>query len=122
MARSRAPRLDEVEAAVRDPDRLDALRRVNLLDTPAEEAFDRLARLSSQVLRAPVALVTLIDEDRQFFKATIGVPEDIRLARQTPLTHSFCRHTMALGSPLVVADARIDSRSYATTRRSGSSA
>ena len=59
--------------AVGSPDRLEALRRLELLDTPSEEAFDRLARIASAALDAPVALVSLVDEDRQFFKAGVGL-------------------------------------------------
>jgi PAS domain-containing protein len=77
-----------------------------LLDTPAEESFDRLTRLASRILRAPVALVSLVDEDRQFFKSCIGLPEPWSSRRQTPLSHSFCQYTIASGGPLVVEDAR----------------
>ena len=53
------------------------------------------------MLNAPVALVSLIDEDRQFFKSAIGVEE-----RETPLSHSFCQHAIASREPLIVEDAR----------------
>src|SRR4051794_22450404 len=86
--------------------RLNALRRTALLDTPAEERFDRLTRLAARVLHAPAALVSLVDEDRQFFKSCVGLPEPWASLRQPPLTHSFCRHVVPLGEPLVVPDAR----------------
>ena len=98
----------DVLTAVHDPDRLEALRRTALLDSPPEPAFDRLTRLASTMLRAPVALVSLVDQDRQFFKAELGLPEPWSSQRQTPLSHSFCRHVVADGAPLVVADARLD--------------
>ncbi len=91
---------------ITDPERLAALRRLVLLDTPAEAAFDRLATLATRLLRAPVALVTLVDRDRQFFKSCIGVPEPWAAARQTPLSHSFCQHVVGARAPLVVEDAR----------------
>ena len=94
--------------ALSDPDRLAELRRVRLLDTPAEEAFDRLARLAARLLRAPVALISLVDEERQFFKSCIGLAEPWGSARQTPLSHSVCQYEVATGFPLVVADARVD--------------
>ena len=97
-----------VTRAVRDPARLAALRSAGLLDTPPEESFDRLVRLSSQVLRAPIALVTLVDEERQFFKAGHGLPPPIAAARETPLSHSFCQHVVARRQPLVIPDARLD--------------
>jgi GAF domain-containing protein len=91
---------------VRDPQRLAALQRLALLDTPAEAAFDRLTGLATRVLRAPVALVALVDADRQFFKSCVGLPEPWATRRQTPLSHSFCRHEVAACAPLVIEDAR----------------
>jgi GAF domain-containing protein len=91
---------------VRDGERLRALRETGLLDTPAEDAFDRPARLAAKVLHAPVALVSLVDEDRQFFKSCLGLPEPWAGARETPLTHSFCQHAVAQRRPLLVEDAR----------------
>jgi signal transduction histidine kinase len=96
----------EVQHALRRERRLDALRRTALMDTPAEEAFDRLSRLASRVIKVPVGLVTLVDRDRQFFKSCVGLPPPWCDMRQTPLTHSFCMHVVATGKPLVVQDAR----------------
>jgi signal transduction histidine kinase len=92
--------------ALRDPSRLAALRETALLDTPPEEAFDRLTRLASHALNVPVALVSLVAEDRQFFKSCIGLDEPWASARETPLSHSFCQHAVASGEPLVIDDAR----------------
>jgi hypothetical protein len=72
--------------AIRDPERLALLRRTRLLDAPPEPAFDRLTRLASRLVNAPIALVTLIDEDRQFFLSCVGLPEPLTVARQTPLS------------------------------------
>jgi signal transduction histidine kinase len=96
----------ELQQTVSRQRRMDALRRTALLDSPVEEAFDRLARLTTRVLHVPVALVTLIDRDRQFFKSCVGLPAPWCTARQTPLTHSFCVHVVATGEPLVIEDAR----------------
>jgi PAS domain S-box-containing protein len=91
---------------LKDPARLDALWRSSLLDTPAEATFDRLTRLVTKVLHVPVALVSLVTEDRQFFKSCVGLPEPWASARQTPLTHSFCQHVVNANEPLLVRDAR----------------
>src|SRR4051812_44125767 len=98
--------LTDATAAVRDPARLEALRRTGLLDSEPSPGFDRLTRLASRVLNAPVALVSLVDEDRQFFKSCLGVPEPWASARETPLTHSFCQHALTSREPLIVDDAR----------------
>jgi PAS domain S-box-containing protein len=94
-----------------DPARLDALRASNLLDTDADERYDRLTRLVARVIGAPVATFTLVDADRQFWKSVAGeMPEPWASQRGTPLSHSFCAHVVASGAPLVVRDARLDPR------------
>jgi GAF domain-containing protein len=97
---------DPVARAVADPGRLAALARTGLLDTPTDERFDSLTRVASRVLKAPVALVSLVDSDRQFFKSCIGLPEPWASKRGTPLSHSFCQHAVAARQPLIVDDAR----------------
>ncbi|HTE70947.1 MAG TPA: GAF domain-containing protein, partial [Actinomycetes bacterium] len=91
-----------------DPGRLAALRQTNLLDTPAEEAFDRLARLAARVLDVAIAVVSLVDEDRQFLKACVGLPEPWASARQTPLSHALCQQLLVTRQPLVIRDLRRD--------------
>lgn len=71
-----------------------------------EEAFDRFTRAASQVLNVPVALISVLDGERQFFKSAVGLPEPFAAARETPLSHSFCQHVVTTGEPLIVADAR----------------
>ena len=95
-----------VAAAVRDPERLNALHGTGLPGTPAEERFDSLARLAARLLDAPVALVSLVDSDRQYFKSCLGMPEPWASQRWSPLSHSFCQHAVAARRPLVVRDAR----------------
>ena len=92
--------------AVQDPARVGALRGTGLLDSEPDPAFDRHVRLAAEVLNAPVALVSLVDEDRQFLKSCIGVDEPIASERETPLSHSFCQHAVAQREPLIVEDAR----------------
>lgn len=98
----------DLAAHVKNPARLAALKRVALLDTPTEEAFDRLSALAVRFLRAPVALVTLVDAERQFFKSCIGLPEPWLSRRETPLSHSFCQHNRVPRQPLLIEDARED--------------
>ena len=97
---------DDVPGALGNASRLEALRSTGAPDTPAEESFDRLTRLAARLLQAPAALVSLVDADRQFFKSCVGLPEPWQSRRQTPLSHSFCKHVVASGRPLVVDDAR----------------
>ncbi|CAN5652689.1 hypothetical protein BH23GEM6_BH23GEM6_11720 [soil metagenome] len=89
-----------------DPHRLFQLRATALLDAPTEEAFDRLTRLASKLLQAPLSTVTLVDDDRQFYVSCTGFPEPLATTRQTPLEFSFCRHTVVLGKPLIIPDVR----------------
>src|SRR5215471_11052399 len=101
---------DTLVDVVENEARLHALRRTALLDSPPEEAFDRLTRLATTVLRVPVALVSLVDRDRQFFKSHCGLPGPLASSRQTPLAQSFCQHAVGTREPLVVTDARRDPR------------
>jgi GAF domain-containing protein len=93
-------------AAVQDEGRLEALEATGLLDSDVSPSFDRLARLAAHVLDAPVALVSLVDKDRQFFKSCLGLPEPWAGRRESPLTHSFCQHAVANREPLLVTNAR----------------
>jgi GAF domain-containing protein len=90
------------------PDRLRALERANLLDTPPEEPFDRLARFTAQLLDVPVVLMSIVDRQRQFFKAQVGLQEPLNTTRQTPITHSFCQWVVTADEALIVEDARRD--------------
>src|SRR5215213_2402879 len=96
--------------AVSDPHRLRALEATELLDSPAEATFDRLTALATRILGVPVALVSLVTPDRQFFKSQCGLPAPYSERRETPLSHSFCRHVVEDGDALVVEDAREDPR------------
>ncbi len=86
-----------------DPDRLSALNETALLDSEPEPAFDRITRLAGKILGVPVALVSLVTENRQFFKSNIGLLEAMR---ETPLSYSFCQHVVQTAEPLVIADAQ----------------
>ena len=73
-------------------DRLAELHRTQLLDSPPDPAYDRIAEVAARMLEAPVALISLIDSDRQFFKSCVGLGEPWDSTRETPLSHSFCKH------------------------------
>jgi signal transduction histidine kinase/PAS domain-containing protein len=90
-----------------DPRRLDALRRTGLLDTPCEDSFDRVTHLAAMVLRTPMALTSLVDDQREFCKSSVGLPEPYATTCHIPLSHSFCQHVVRTGAPLIVADARV---------------
>ena len=86
--------------------RLRALERADLLDTPPEEPFDRLARLTAQLLNVPIVLMSIVDRQRQFFKAQVGLSAPVATKRQTPIAHSFCQWVVTADEDLVVDDAR----------------
>lgn len=82
-----------------------ALAAVGPLDTPPE-AFDGIVGLVAHALDADIALLSLLDGDRQFFSSASGPAGPVADAREAPLAHSFCRCVVETGAPLVVADAR----------------
>jgi sigma-B regulation protein RsbU (phosphoserine phosphatase) len=101
--------------AFRGPDtpeaaRLAALDSYGILDTPAERGFDDIVLLASRICNAPVALVSLVAADRQWFKARIGFDPP-----ETPLSHSVCAHTLQSPGLLVIPDLSADPR----TRHNG---
>ncbi len=85
--------------------RLAALHRYNILDAPAEPDFDNLVTLAAQLAGVPVAMISLMDHDRQWFLARKGVP-----LTQTPREIAFCAHTILDVVPVVVNDLRLDDR------------
>lgn len=90
------------------PERLRALERTGLVDTPAEEPFDRLTRLAAASVRAPSALLTLVLPGRVFVKSALGLPEPWAARRELPLGHTFCSRAVLSGTLLAVEDARAD--------------
>jgi GAF domain-containing protein len=88
-----------------EKERLKALRDLNLLDTPPEERFDRITRLVQRTFAVPMALVTLIDANRQWFKSKQGIE-----GSETPREVSFCGHAILSDEPLIVPDATKDPR------------
>ncbi len=88
--------------------RIQVLRATGLLDSPPDPEFDEFTRLLARLLKAPVACVSLVDENRQFLKSAFGLEEPVATTRETPLSHSFCKHAVSMRRPLVVDDARVD--------------
>ncbi|MGJ7915294.1 PAS domain-containing protein [Massilia sp. LXY-6] len=85
--------------------RIKALDSLDVLDTPAEQRFDRFTRLAAMTFGVPVALVSLVDEHRQWFKSRCGLAES-----EMPRSIAFCSHAVAQGDLLVVEDAARDPR------------
>jgi len=85
--------------------RLRALQQLDILDTVPEKRFDRITRLAQRFFNVPIALVTLIDSDRQWFKSSMGLD-----VNETPRDISFCGHTILEDETFVVTDAATDPR------------
>ena len=88
-----------------EKERLIALKGYNILDTLPEEQFDRLTELAAVICKVPIALVSLIDENRQWFKSRVGIS-----AEETPRSISFCQYAVAEGKVFEVTDALNDER------------
>ena len=86
--------------------RLSALQHYNVLDTPGEAVFDDIVRLARDICGSQVSLISLIDSDRQWFKAQIGLGE----LTETPREQSFCAHAIMSDELFVVEDASQDVR------------
>jgi len=80
--------------------RIRALRKYAILDTPEEPSFDRITRLAARVLGTPIATLTLVDEERQWFKSAYGLKE-----RENKRELSFCAHAILSDDVMVVPDA-----------------
>ncbi len=83
-----------------EAERLDALKRYNIMDTLPEEAFDRITRLVARQLNVQFALISLLDEERQWFKSRVGLD-----VSETPRELAFCAYTIMQDEPFIVEDA-----------------
>jgi PAS domain S-box-containing protein len=88
-----------------EADRLQALQQCKVLDTAPEKAFDDIARLAASICQTPIALVSLIDAERQWFKAKVGLA-----AAETHRNMAFCAHAILQSQVLVIPDAQADDR------------
>ena len=85
--------------------RLEALRRYEILDTAPEQMFDDIAHIASVIAQTPIASMTLVDEERQWFKAKVGLESS-----ETPREHAFCAYTILGDKTMIVEDAAADKR------------
>ena len=106
--------MTEIPAAVFDPRRIQLLKSYDILDTPPEPGFDDVVILARQICKTPIALVSLVDRDRQWFKAVSGL--DIC---ETPINQSVCAHSLAQRQTLNIPDLTRDERTKANTLVTG---
>jgi diguanylate cyclase (GGDEF)-like protein len=93
------------EKPINEDSRLKTLRSLHILDTPPEERFDRLTRMAKRLFDVPIALVSLVDENRQWFKSCIGLD-----ATETPRDISFCGHAILDEGIFIIPDTLQDAR------------
>lgn len=86
-------------------ERVAKLHQLAILDTPPEERFDRITRIAAATFDVPIALISLVDRDRQWFKSCVGLN-----TRETPREVAFCAHAVEQGADIVVPDTLLDER------------
>jgi GAF domain-containing protein len=93
------------EQPARERARLHVLNRYKILDTLSDQAFDSLTQLASTICEAPISLISLVDDKRQWFKSNVGLA-----ATETPREFAFCAHAIQQDDLLIVEDAQADAR------------
>ncbi|KKL16695.1 hypothetical protein LCGC14_2493000, partial [marine sediment metagenome] len=96
----------EYDNPIRDARRIQTLRSYSVLDTESEAAFDEIVSLVASICDKPVALISLVDEERQWFKAELGFGR-----RETPLDQSICAKVMFADDVVIIKDTLLDPRS-----------
>ncbi len=96
---------DRDSESSREAARMEVVKSLNILDSEREWFFDAVVALTLHICNAPVGAISIVDTDRQWFKAAFGIAVE-----ETPRSISFCTHTIQQYEPLVVQDARSDSR------------
>lgn len=104
MSGIKKPETSEILA---DPLRLSAVRASGLLDSPAEDAFDRLTRLAAKLTNTPVTFISVVDEQRDFYKSCVGFPESLAGGRQMT-GPTFCHYALSSDGPLIINDTMSD--------------
>ncbi len=109
-----APRLtDEMMPApipADEEERLASLVELNLLDTESEPVFDRITAKVARMFEVPIALISLVDRDRQFFKSHVGLPPEVAKTRQMSRNLSVCGHVVAKNQVMIIEDLARDRR------------
>ncbi|MCB5184287.1 GAF domain-containing protein [Methylobacillus gramineus] len=96
-------------STVTEQDRVKALHQLLILDSPYETLFDSIVKAASDICEKPIALISLVDENRQWFKAKVGLPSEVT---QTPREYAFCAKTILSNEILEVMDASQDDRFF----------
>lgn len=100
----------EIRSRIAEQQRNLELRRLGLLSEVRDEAYDRLTRLLADLLDVPIARLSVVEPEQQFFKSEANLTEAGPQMRSTPLSHAFCKFVVAGGKPLVINDAAADPR------------
>ncbi len=101
------PRILDPQIAVEDKPRLDAVLQTGLLDTPPEESFDRLTKLAAKLIGVPATFISLVDQNRDFYKSCFGFGEPLATTRQLE-GRTFCHHAIVSAGPLLIDDTMAD--------------
>jgi adenylate cyclase len=99
--------MKEAPIPANDAERLAALYSLNILDTSPEERFDRVTRLATKLFNVPIAYISLVDANRQWFKSACGIER-----QETTRKISLCSHAIAQDEPLIIPDTLLDDRFY----------
>ncbi len=110
--RHRVPEAPAIPAD--EAERLEAVRRYGVLDTPSEGAFDRITALAARVLNTPIAIVSIVDADRIWFKSHYGIELE-----QIERENGLCASAVYNGKPWIIEDARVDPRSISNSLVAG---
>ncbi|MBC5826804.1 MAG: SpoIIE family protein phosphatase [Candidatus Eremiobacteraeota bacterium] len=105
----------DLQVPTNETDRLRAVRRFDVLDTPADGSFDRITRIAAKRFNVPIALVTIVDEDRIWFKSRFGLDA----VKEIPRDPGLCASAICADSPYIIEDAKRDPRALANSLVAG---